>query len=175
MCSVFFWTGAVKPACVIEWSDLARKMLIDLSSQWVNRMKPPHLFSLRGAQTMHPAYFDYCTYYCLFICINKVILLHFNLFFYFAFCDRGGTSAGSAVMPLCLLDLSLFCTRLRSGFRGEQISFKAANAPISVSTACLLLLLLTAAEMMSSHSLAEILQAVWLLIAEVFPKEDDGY
>lgn len=78
-------------------------------------------------------------------------------------------------MPSYLLDLSLFCTRLSSGFRGEQISFKAANAAVSEITACLLLLLLTAAEMTSLHSLAEILQAVSLLIAEVFPEEDDGY
>lgn len=102
-------------------------------------------------------------------------MLHFNLFFHLAFCDWGGTSSGSPVMPSCLLELSLFCSRLSLGFRGEQISFKAANAPISAITACLLLLLLTAAEMKSSHSLAEILWAVWLLIAEVFPEEDDGY
>lgn len=177
MCSMFVWTGALKPACVIEWSDLVRKMLVVLSSWWVNRMKPPQLFSLRGAQTIHLTYFDYCIYYCLFFCINKVILLHFNESFHFTLCDREGTFAGSPVMPSCLLDLSLFlillwifCTRLRSGFRGEQISFKAANAPISAITACPSLLLLTAAEMLSSHSLAEILRAVWLLIAEVFPR-----
>lgn len=94
------------------------------------------------SQTMHLTDFKYCLNYCLCISIKKVILLHFNLFFHFTFCDRGGTSARSPVMPSCLLDLSLFCTRLSSGFRGEQISFKAANAPISVITACPLLLLL---------------------------------
>lgn len=182
MCSVFVWTGALKPACVIEWSDLARKMFVVLSSRWVNRIKPPQLFSLRdhtsfSAQIIHLTYFDYCIYYCLFSCINKVIVLHFNVSFHLTLCDREGTFAGSPVRPSCLLDLSLFlillwifCTRLRSGFRGEQISFKAANAPVSAITACPSLLLLTAAEMTSSHSLAEILRAVWLLIAEVFPR-----
>lgn len=118
--------------------DVAEQMSVTdlatvLSSQSVNKMKPPQLFSLVGAQTMHLT--DYCIYYCLCICTNKVILLHFNLFFQFTFCDRGGTSAGSPAMPSCLLDLSLFYTRLSSGFRGEQISFKAANAPVSAITA----------------------------------------
>lgn len=44
---------------------LGEEDVVELSSQWVNRMKPPQLFSLIGAQTMHLTYFDYCIYYYL--------------------------------------------------------------------------------------------------------------